>query len=470
MIRITQTLALSAIALSLAACNSSSERVEVGPVNPPVPPVAEAAELRVHHTSANAPAVNILANGEILAGLEGVDYQMSSPLLEVDAGTYAVTVDGILPGGDTTTVIDEDLPLDEGMRYDVFALGNLGAESPFEFGPFIISNEVSDVAAGEARIQVLHGAPVDVPVDVYLTAPGEEIVDGGAAFSLSYRDYTDQVEVAEGEYQVTLTVSGDASAVLFSSPTLELPAGADLMLVATLNIAANADDAPIALLVSDAEGASVVYSTTTGADVRVVHAAADVPPVDVYANEVTGDPVIPGLAFGEFTGYLNLPAADYDFLVTVADTTGVAVSQELTLVDGWQGSVFAAGELGNDTLNLQAIEFDNRRVATEARVRLVHASPVAGDVDIYVTPTADFSDSAPAFESVPFVADELVSTGNVALEAGTYFVTITPAGSTDAALGPLEIMVDAGGIYTAVAVGNDADTLGVILLDDLAVE
>ena len=466
MIRITQTLAVSAVALALAACNSSSERVETTPP----PAAAESAELRVHHTSADAPAVNVLANGSILADLEGVDYQMSSPLLTVDAGTYSVAVDGILPGGETTTVIDEDLTLEADMRYDVFALGNLGAESPFDFGPFIIANEVSSVAAGEARLQVLHGAPVDVAVDVYLTEPGADIVDGAASFTLSYQDYTDQVEVPEGDYQVTLTVSGDASSVLYSSPTLELPAGADLMVVATLNVGANAENSPIALLIADAEGASVVYSTTTGADVRVVHAAADVPAVDVYANEVTGDPAVPGLAFGEFTPYLNLEEGDYDFLVTLEGSTDVALSQEFSLMNGWQGTVFAAGELGEDTLNLQAIEFDNRRVATEARVRLVHASPIAGDVDIYVTPTDDFSDSTPAFASVPFVAEELVTTGNVALEAGTYFITITPAGETTAALGPLEITVAEGGIYTAVAVGNDGDTLGVILLDDLAGE
>ena len=381
MIRITQTLAVSAVALALAACNSSSERVEITPVNPP-PPAAPSAELRIHHTSADAPAVNVLVNGDILAGLEGVDYQMSSPLLDVDAGTYSVAVDGILPSGDTTTVIDEELTLEADMRYDVFALGNIGAESPYDFGPFIIANEVSSVATGDARLQVLHGAPVDLAVDVYLTAPDGDIVDGGASFTLSYQEYTDQVEVPEGNYQVTLTVSGDASSVLYSSPTLELPAGADLMVVATLNVAANAENSPIALLVADAEGANVVYSTTTGADVRVVHAAADVPAVDVYANEVAGDPAIADLAFGGFTPYLTLEEGDYDFLVTLQGSTDVALNQEFSLMNGWQGTVFAAGELGQETLNLQAIEFDNRRVATEARVRLVHASPIAGDVDI----------------------------------------------------------------------------------------
>ncbi|MCL5048987.1 MAG: DUF4397 domain-containing protein [Firmicutes bacterium] len=468
MIRITRIFAVSAVAMALAACNSSSERVELTP-NPPTPPVADGtAELRIHHTSANAPAVNVLANGDVLAGLENVDYQKSSPLLEVPEATYSVQVDGILPGGDVTTVIEGDFDLEDGVRYDIFALGNLGADAPFEFGPFIITNSVSPVASGEARLQVLHGAPVDVPVDVYLTAPDADIAEGGADFTLSYQDFTDQVSVPEGDYQVTLTVAGEASSVLFTSPTLSLPAGADLMVVATLNTAANSDDAPIALLIADGEGSSVVYSTTTGADIRVVHAIGDAQAVDVYANEVAGDPVVANLAFPGATDYLNVPADDYEFLVTVTGETDAVLSQEFSLVDGLQASVFAAGELGEETANLQAVVLDNRRVATEARLRLIHASPFAGPVDIYVTATADISDAEPAFAGVPFNAEELVTTGNVALAEGTYFVTITLAGETDAALGPLEVELSTSGIYTAVAVGNTADNLGVILLDDLA--
>ncbi|RUO30714.1 hypothetical protein CWE12_05590 [Aliidiomarina sedimenti] len=465
MIRITQTLAVSSLALALAACNSSSTRVEPTPTPDPDP--AGNAQLRIHHVSADAPAVNILADGDILGGLEDVDYQQSSPALEVPEASYNVTVDGILPGGEFSTVIDETLALETDVRYEVFAIGQLGADDAFAFEPFILNRPVSSVTDGDARLWVLHGAPVDVAVDVYLTEPGADIVEGNAAYTLSYKEDSEPFEVPAGDYEVTLTASGDASSVLFSSP-LTLNDGDDLMVTATLNTAANADDAPLALLVADGESSSVVYSTTTGADLRVVHAAADVPAVDVYANEVTGTPAVAALAFPEFTDYLNVAAGDYDFLVTLADDADVQLELAASLVDGWQGTVVAAGELGDGSANLQALTFDNRRVATEARVRIVHASPFAGDVDIYVTPTNDFTDSAPAFESVPFNAAELATTGNVPLAAGTYFVTVTLAGQTDAALGPLEVDLEAGGIYTAVAVGNDADSLGLVLMDDLA--
>ena len=71
---------------------------------------------------------------------------------------------------------------------------------------------------------------------------------------------------------------------------------------------------------------------------------------------------------------------------------------------------------------------DRRSIATEARVRIVHGSPSAGNVDIYVAaPGTDINTINPTFANVPFKAN----TGYVGLTGATYDVSVTPAGAED---------------------------------------
>lgn len=464
--KITQSLSVSALALALAACGSSSSGPTVLEPNPPVAPEPEDTFIRVHHASADAPAVNITVNGNNF--LESVGYQVSSGIASIEEGEYSVGVDAVLSDGSTTTVIGPlDLDLAGETRYDVFALGSV-ADGTLE--PLLISNENTAVAAGNARIQVLHGVPVDLTVDVYLTAFDADLSAEQPAATLAYQDYTPQVSVPAGDYQVRITVAGDAEAVVFDSGEIALPDGADLFIAATPNVGANATERPIALLIADGEGSAVIHSVDTGADIRVVHAVADAPAVDILVN---GDVAIPSLEFLDFAGYVNLPAAAYDIQVTPAgaNETVVIDVEGLPLANAQAYTVLAVGSLTDDTIAPAVLEDANRRVATEAIVRIVHASPAAGEVDIYVTAGADISDADPAFAGVDFDAGELQATGNVSLPPGEYYVTVTIAGTKDAAIGPLLLDFAGGGLYTAIAVDpSEGDSLPqLIVLDDFLI-
>ncbi|PTB98606.1 DUF4397 domain-containing protein, partial [Thalassospira xiamenensis] len=120
------------------------------------------------------------------------------------------------------------------------------------------------------------------------------------------------------------------------------------------------------------------------------------------------------------------------------------------------------------TLDLALISESNRPIATAAQIQVVHASVSAGEVDIYLTETDDISEAEPAVAGVPFNVEDLVSTGNLQVAPGDYVISVTAAGTKTVAIGPLPVTLDAGGVYTAVAVDADGGGLPpqVILLDD----
>lgn len=92
----------------------------------------------------------------------------------------------------------------------------------------------------------------------------------------------------------------------------------------------------------------------------------------------------------------------------------------------------------------------------DAYVRVVHASPVAGDVDVFVDGTKLLSNFA--FGTV---------TDYVNLAAGSHKIQVAPAGKgADAAVITQDVSVGAGIPYTVAAVGTGADNLGLVAFGD----
>ena len=136
----------------------------------------------------------------------------------------------------------------------------------------------------------------------------------------------------------------------------------------------------------------------------------------------------------------------------------------MSLAAGESYDVLAIGPLAS--IAPLVLNDDPRPVGTYAKVRIVHGSPTAADVDIYVAaPGTDITTITPAFSNVPFSA----STGYVNLPAGDYEVTVTPTGTTTAAIGPAPFTFAAGDVFTVVArdeVGGGVP-LNVIVTSDL---
>src|SRR5690606_34390944 len=83
---------------------------------------ADTARVRVIHASPDAPAVDVaVTGGDVL--ISGLAFPSASDALEVPAGVYDLEV---RPAGTTDVALAlPGVPLDAGMVYDVFAIGQV---------------------------------------------------------------------------------------------------------------------------------------------------------------------------------------------------------------------------------------------------------------------------------------------------------------------------------------------------------
>ncbi len=421
----------------------------------------ETTNIRVNHVSVDAPPVQIQLDNMVF-GSNSYDYGESTGIGIEEAKTHTLSVDAILPDGTMATVLGPVTQAFEAdINYDVFAIGSV-ADQTLEVFLMSAPAEFDDTMVRVAVAHLTEAAPM---VDVHVTAPGAQINAGTVLGSFSYKETLGPVEIPAGDYQIRVTPAGSLD-VVYDSGRLSLTAGSDLVIGAVPNAAVTPDTAaaksPVSLMVVGPGSASLVYSVSDGADLRVVHSSPDAPAVDVVVNDGFDAPLVEDLAFTDFTGYVNVPADTYNVKIAAADTMNAVIDADLTLENAGIYSVLAVNTV-NSIEPLVLVDMP-RPVATEAKLRAIHGSTLAGEVDLYITaPGADITGTAPTVSGFVFKAD----TGYVSLMPGDYDVTVTPTGSKTAALGPLTVSLDALGIYTILARDEAAlNGVNVTLLDD----
>ena len=291
-------------------------------------------------------------------------------------------IDGLTPTGPATVIGPVSIPFAADTLYTILAVGEVAA-----IDALVLDQPATEVPAGSTRLRVVHAAPNAPEVSVFLTAPGADLQAEAPVGTFEFGGDLGPVDVpAGGPYQirVTLPTNLDPASVVFDSGELSLADGANLVIAAVENTT-SADalalgEAPITLAVLDGSGASEILPVSAPAELRVVHASADAPEVDVVVNDDFANPLVPSLSYPNFApamGFVAVPAADYDITVTDSATQSVFPIDVdgLTLDAGVTYDVLAVNTLAN--LEPLILTDDYRRIATAAKVRIVHASTVA---------------------------------------------------------------------------------------------
>lgn len=430
--------------MALAACSSSSNK-------------NKEFNLQVLHASPDAPAVSVLVDGDVV--LTDFDYKDGSGYVRLDEGTYSIQVNGILPGGEVPVIGPVDLTFDRNMTYTIAAVNDVAA-----IEPVLIEQSSENVSAGAARVFVLHAAADAPTVDVFVTAPGADLGASAPVGTFSFKETIGPAEVPAGDYQIRVTASGNPDAVVFDSGTVTLANLDDIVLAAVPNTSGG--EAPISLVGLVSTGSLEILDVETPTALRVGHLSSDTGPVDVLVN---GGEYLTDVPFPAVTGFDPLAADTYNVAVTAADMPGVVAigPVDLALEAGTWYSVLAVDKFAN--IEPLIATDDPRPVATNAKVRIIHAAadPAAQSVDIYVTAVgADIDPLTPTLSAVAFKDN----TGYLGLDAGDYDVTVTVAGTKIAAIGPATISVGLGDVVTAIArdplPSAGAADFGLILLED----
>ncbi len=445
---------LTALApLLLAACYDDNHGYP-GPTELQGP----AASLQFVHASPDAPPVRVLVDGSNFIGR--LDYGQGTGEQQLPAGNHTIEVQALTPGTPTTVIGPTTLMLTASTDTVVAAEGPVASLTAQSF-----AHDLAIVGSAMTQVQVLHAAPNAPSVSVFVTAPGADLAASSPLGTLSFQGALGPTQIPSGAYEIRVTPGGTTTPVLFDSGTISLAGGADLVISALQN--EGPGTAPIVLGVVDAFGnSSQLLDVATPANVRVVHDSPNAPPISVIVNGAVTTPLVPSLAYEAFTPYESLTAGNVNFEITPASNTGsVLVNKTLNLQPGTVHSIYAVGDLAS--LQTLITQDDDRRYATQAKLRIIHGSPSAGLVDVYLTaPGTSIASATPTYGAVPFLTD----TGFVSYAAGNYTLTITPAGSKTPAIGPLNVELANAGIYTAVArdAAGGGSPLGLILLDDFA--
>lgn len=232
--------------------------------------------------------------------------------------------------------------------------------------------------ADQGTVRFLHAAPGAPAVDIWVN--GAKTVP-----RLRRGKITGYLDLPVGTYRYAVRAAGaprlQTNIVLFGRVTVAKDKVATVAVTDRIR-----SPRPKVRLISDAS--EQPFGT---ARIRVAHLSADTPAVDIAVAKA--GTVVTKLRFPKTTGYLDLAPGTYTFFVRPAGTKINAIAiRNVTLKAGSNYTAWAIGALtprrGEFTLRGLLTEDDLPTRYDRTQLRVLHASPGAPNVDVYVNGAA----------------------------------------------------------------------------------
>jgi len=206
-------------------------------------------------------------------------------------------------------------------------------------------------------------------------------------------------------------------------------------------------------------------TSSSKAQLRVVHASPDAPNVDVAVDSKT---VLTNVPYETSSSYLSVTAGSTKIEVRPTGTTTDVISATVPLTAKQNYTVLAIGfATPGKTPAIQPLllKDDNTTPASgQIALRAGHASASTGPVDIYVGAPGSGVGGTPTLTNVAFGT----ASDYLTVPAGSYEIYATPTGSKTVALDSGSLTIAAGAIRTAVALdapGGGSQLTAIVLKD-----
>lgn len=357
------------------------------------------ARLYVVHASPDTPAIDVRAGETVLAPNLAFTEGTLAPVT-VEPGTYPVTINAV---GSAEPLLDlGNAEFKADTIYTAIALGAAGELRVLGLGALPVTGVIAESQAS-GYVRITHASSSAPNVDVYLNgATTPAIAD------LAFGSSTDWLALPVGSLDVALRPAG-------------APASDDPAFAASFELGLGKTYEAIATGVLGGEPAFNIQfveldrARTVGKSrVYFVHAAPAAPTVEIRD---AGETVVAEFAPGDVAGPMDLDPGVYNplFLVAGQREPVAALSQVEYVAD----TVYTVVVYG-DPLVFVPLVLESAQGGGAGLARIVHASPDAPAVDLYVNGAL-----TPAIENLAFGED----TGYIPVNAGPMDVQVRTAGA-----------------------------------------
>jgi len=354
-----------------------------------------AGTIRFVHALAGGGPVDVLLDGNPI--VKGIAFGTSTEYVSLPPGDHGIKV--VQAGQDQSTpYVDQTVTVKSGAAY-IFVIG--GQTTKIDAQVFSVNLDAVDV--GQARYRIIQASSELGDVSVQLgdnaNATSGGNVSGAAANaasgnttgslggSIGYLVDAGYQQAAAGSYTMHVNTASTNQAA-FAAPTIMLDSGQvyDLIVVGQ-----SADQSltilPLVTTVFASCSTLLGVGTQKDACVRFVHVSPDAGAVDVMVDGVA---VASKISYGSVTMFTAVANADHQIQVvpTGQPASAAVLDKTMTFSTGqaYQVAVVGLATKDNEDNNNLALHMDAIDLtplpAGQARVRIIHAVPDAGETTV----------------------------------------------------------------------------------------